>query len=126
MPKPLLGLGFKYFNVILNLGNTGQICALNFVMLGFMIFYLILSQCVKVKIIQKQMRYLNKRLFFSPFLALAYNAFIPISLSIDLNYRHNIDTHDGEIIAHGLTDLLIGYIYVWFPLAILYVIFNTD
>ena len=43
MPKPMLSLGFKYFNCILNLGNTGQIVALNFVLITIVILYSLIS-----------------------------------------------------------------------------------
>lgn len=36
MPKALIGLGFKQFNCILNLGNTGQILGMNFFLLSLL------------------------------------------------------------------------------------------
>ena len=72
------------------------------------------------------MKYLKNKLVYSPFLALAYNGFIPISLSINLNNQHNLYTHNGEVLAHWYSNLLMFYIYLWFPLVILYVIFRKD
>ena len=100
--------------------------AVNFSLLAIMIFYVIIFKLFRVKQIQKQMRYLKKKLFFGPFLALAYNAFIPICLAIDLNHWHDLHTHNGETLAHLFTDMLMIYLYWWFPCVILYVIFRKD
>jgi hypothetical protein len=55
MPKPLLSLGFKYFNCILNLGNTGQIVAFKFSLLIIIIIFAIIRRYFKAKLIRKRM-----------------------------------------------------------------------
>ena len=67
---------------------------------------------------------LNNNLFYGPFLSLACNAFIPIVISIHLNEAHEVDTLWGEASANIYTNVLEIYVFVWFPCAMLYVIFN--
>ena len=122
MIKPLRGLGFKYFNCILNLGNTGQIIGLNFSILLFALFLMTVLTLKKSNVIYRKSRDLNSKLFFGPFLALACNGFIPICISIELNNEHQVSTLWGEKSANFCTRILQAYVFVWFPISMLYVI----
>lgn len=96
MPKPLIGLGFKNFNCILNLGNTGQILGLNFLLLSIMIISLILYKLKRSKHLNRIARTLKEKIIYGPFLGLAYNAYIPLFLSYNLNIQHDLHTFDGK------------------------------
>ena len=80
--------------------------------------------CLKTKFLKRKTKLLGDKLFFGPFLALATNGFIPVCISIKLNDMKNLDTTWGEHSANMYSDVLKLYIFVWFPIVMLYVVFT--
>ena len=82
------------------------------------------NYCLKTKFLKRKTKLLGDKLFFGPFLSLATNGFIPVCISIKLNDMKNLDTTWGEHSANMYSDVLKLYIFVWFPIVMLYVVFT--
>ena len=122
MPEPLHGLGFKYMNCILIIGNVGQLFAFN-LFLAFV--YSVVAIIIKCKYKRDLVLYYNKlkkKLFWQPYIMLCYRAFIPICIATTLNEWYYINTTSGEIISNYYSFLLRYILLGWFPFLMLFVI----
>ena len=128
--KALKALGFKFTNSILNLGNTGQVLALEYMSIVLVGIYWLHSKYAQTNVAYRRFHVLKKKLFFKPFLGLCFNGFIPLCIATTINFMYPAD--HGQMLNYGeffgllYTRLIMLMLYVFFPLVMLMVIFVSD
>ena len=96
--KSLKGIGFKFTNCILNLGNTGQVLAFEIVSLFMIGLYYLYFKYTYTNKSHRRYYYLKKKMCFKPFLGLCFNGFIPLCISTTINWKYPCRDFYGEYV----------------------------
>jgi hypothetical protein len=128
--KALKALGFKFTNSILNLGNTGQILALEYMSIAVVGLYWLHFKYAQTNAAHRRFHYLQRKLFFKPFLGLCLNGFIPLCICSTINFMYPADhgrmVNYGEFFGLLFTRVIMLTLYVFFPLVMLMVVFVPE
>lgn len=117
MSVSLKGLGFKYMNCILNLGNAGQMLFLNCCFVGLFFLWYVRFMKTRLRKDYDNFSKYKKKMFFAPFLSMAFRLFIPLSISSYLNLQWSIEAgplSNSNLIAKGLFGEIVANAYAYF------------
>ena len=130
MTVALKGLGFKFMNCILTLKNAGQMLFLNCCFVALFFGWFLRYKLSGLKRHHDKQAALQKKLFFAPFLGMAFRLFIPMSIASYLNLSYPTYGSDGVSALYAkwgeyCADLYAVFVYflvtIFFPCTMLYV-----
>ena len=123
MIDPIKVMGFKFTNCIINLGLFGQIIFLFIIQTILTVPILkLLAKVTKSERIQRWEKNMTKQVFFSMLISIVLKGFMPISISIYLNYVCIVESTEGEIIANYFATICFFLCFALIPLLMLMVI----